>query len=465
MQLLARRRIVLSTLICGSVLGGLLCKCILLQSQESSLKLVESAEPDPELNSLPSSDYPVEHPIEQNPLHPFASLRGPPTPSFKDNLRNETKYVTSWGSSAGWTNDVISFINLLYLAVITDRTAILPVFVSTHLPGHAPGLVFSDAFDLPRLRRALGRPVLEWQEIKEPGSKVVDDLGCWNVWGSVQYNDPNPRHSHVPWLLNLDISYTKTPSWVKMIPNYEHDQHSTFWSLAALAFPNARESNIVPALPSPRLKRSLEPDDQLLCFDFLYYVAAQEPFEIGLDYSPGWRYVGQYMRWTEALERLADQYVRLALGVADHQPIPSFITVHARREDFAGWCSGFTTEECFAPLSAIDRRVQEVKAEILQRKGIEVEHVIITSDEQNRTWWNQIKEMGWRTPDHVKLKTEETHGIWYPVLIDAVIQSQGAGFVGTLQSTFSIISARRVDSWNDGPVRMVAWGRPGADDH
>ncbi|KAF7347413.1 hypothetical protein MVEN_01497200 [Mycena venus] len=374
------------------------------------------------------------------------------THSILDNLRNQTKYITSWGSSAGWANDVISFINLAYLGLITDRVTILPVFMSTHLPGNTPPLPFSEAFDLRRFRSLLGKPVLEWGEVKQTNSQILDDLGCWNVWESVQFNAKSPRHSTVHEKLNLDISYTKTPDWVKMIPNYEHDQHSTFWSLAALAFPEARTANLVPPLPSPQHQLSLPPDDQLLCFDFLYYVAAQEPFEIGLDYSPAWRYVGQYMRWTAALERLADEYVRYALRIAASDPIPPFIAIHARRDDFQGWCGTFTNEECFAPLSAIARRVDEVKAEILQRKGVTVNHIIITSDEKNDAWWDQVADLGWWTPDHVKMRTEERYGVWYPVLIDAVIHSQGLGFVGTDRSTYSILSARRVASWHDGPM-------------
>lgn len=251
-----------------------------------------------------------------------------------------------------------------------------------------------------------------------------------------------------------------------MIPNYEHDQHSTFWSLAALAFPEARTANLVPPLPSPQHHRSLPPDEQVLCFDILYYVAAHEPFEIGLDYSPAWRYVGQHMRWTAALEKLADEYIRDSLRLGTHDPIPPFIAIHARRDDFQGWCGDFTNDECFASLSVIARRVNEVKAEVLQRKGITANHVIITSDEKDRAWWDQVAALGWGTPDHAKLQTEERYGIWYPVLIDAVIHSSRAvGFVGTDRSTFSILAARRVDFWHDGPVRMVKWGKPGADDH
>ena len=53
----------------------------------------------------------------------------------------------------------------------------------------------------------------------------------------------------------------------------------------------------------------------------------------------------------------------------------------------------------------------------------------------------------------------------YPVILDAAIQSNGLGFVGTDRSTFSTLSRRRVMDWHDGATRMVLWGRKGADDH
>ncbi|KAJ7654723.1 hypothetical protein B0H17DRAFT_956880 [Mycena rosella] len=465
-----RRRFVYSTLICGTITGVLLCNFVF---RDSVHPWRVQTGPDIEASSPPTcnlecedrgSPPPVTAPVSAlDPLDPLASLNGPPTLSYKANLRSGSKYITSWGSSAGWTNDVITFINLVYLGLITDRVAILPVFMSTHLPGNAPALHFGEVFDLPRLRRALGKPVLEWREVKQPNSPILDDIGCWNIWESVQYRENAPRHSNVPWKLNLDISYTKTPYWIKMIPNFEHDQFSTFWSLAALAFPAARAANLVTPLPSPQHRLSLPPDEHLLCYDFLYYVAAQEPFEIGLDYSPAWRYVGQYMRWTAALEHLAETYVRKALRVDAHDPIPPFIAVHARRDDFQGWCGDYTTEECFASLYVIARRVQEVKAELWHRKGIITNNIIITSDEQDKMWWAQVAALGWRTPDHSH--TEETYGAWYSVLIDSVILSQAAGFVGTDRSTMSILAARRVDSWREGAVRFVLWGRPGADDH
>jgi hypothetical protein len=53
----------------------------------------------------------------------------------------------------------------------------------------------------------------------------------------------------------------------------------------------------------------------------------------------------------------------------------------------------------------------------------------------------------------------------HPVFIDAIIQSNGAGFVGTLRSTMSTLARRRVQSWRDGAIRTISWGWPGADDH
>jgi len=402
------------------------------------------------------------HEVAVDPFGPSSVLKGEPTMSFKDNLRSDTQYITSW-VSAGWTNDVFTYINLIYLGLITDRVPIIPEFIPSHIGGHVPPIPFGEVFDVPRLRKELGKPVLEWREVKNHNSTFVDDIGCWNTWEAVQYREAYPRRSRIPDDLNLDISYTKAPDWIKMTPGYEHDQHVTFWSLATLAFPTTRAANLVPPLPSPKHNLSLPPDEHLLCYDYLYYVSAHQPFEMEYDYSPAWRYVGQYMHWTPALEKLANDYVRQAVGTHENGPIPPFISVHVRHYDFEVWCGGTPVQECFASLPVIARRVREVQDEIRERTGMTVNHVVMTSDERNATWWREVAEMGWFTPDHSN--TKALYGDWYPVLIDAVIQSQGVGFVGTDRSTMSIVAARRAESWQKAPSRLVKWGSPTADDH
>ena len=73
-----------------------------------------------------------------------------------------------------------------------------------------------------------------------------------------------------------DISYTRAPDWVKLIPNYEHDKCSTFYTLARLAYPEDRNKNLGNVLPSPAHGAVLDPDEQLLCYDYLYYACASQ---------------------------------------------------------------------------------------------------------------------------------------------------------------------------------------------
>lgn len=126
-----------------------------------------------------------------------------------------------------------------------------------------------------------------------------------------------------------------------------------------------------------------------------------------------------------------------------------------------------------------------MQAELLEKKGLDVYNVIITSDEDDPEWWAEVARLGWKNPDHTN--TEADYGRWYvvkyiltnnrcldltafpidryPVLIDAVIQSNGIGFVGTDRSTMSSMAERRCQSWHGGVTRMVKWGFIGADDH
>jgi len=229
-----------------------------------------------------------------------------------------------------------------------------------------------------------------------------------------------------------------------------------------LAFPETRSANLQPPRESPNHHVSLPPDEHLLCYDYLYYVSANQPFEFDFDYSPAWRFVGKHMHWFPPLQNLAELYIRRAIGAPEDGPTPPWIAIHMRHGDFKVFCSD-DPSACFPSLSVISRRVEEVKAELLQRKGIVVNNVIMTSDERDPSWWDGVKAQGWFAIDHNN--TVERFGPWYPVLIDAVIQSTGVGFVGTDKSTMSIMARRRVESWMDGAVRTVKWGGPDADNH
>jgi hypothetical protein len=107
-----------------------------------------------------------------------------------------------------------------------------------------------------------------------------------------------------------------------MIPRFVHDKHSSFSSLATLAFPEFRAELAADPRESDQNHVKLPPDEQLLCYDYLYYVGSHQPVEFEFDYSPVWLHVGQHIHWTPRLENLADQYVRKTLGVEDSSRTP-----------------------------------------------------------------------------------------------------------------------------------------------
>jgi hypothetical protein len=82
-----------------------------------------------------------------------------------------------------------------------------------------------------------------------------------------------------------------------------------------------------------------------------------------------------------------------------------------RRGDFENWCRDIPEGYCFPTISEINRRIQEVKEELaIKYPGIDVGHVVMTSDERNETWWGEVIGAGWYRVDHSK--TVENYGKW-----------------------------------------------------
>jgi hypothetical protein len=115
----------------------------------------------------------------------------------------------------------------------------------------------------------------------------------------------------------------------------------TFARLSKLGFPEYRAKSLTTPKPSSRLQASIEPDEQVLCYDFLYYVSTDEvcgsvffvfvsatecifsqPYEYEHDYAPAWRNVMTHVHWNSRLQGLADDVVRHVLGLPANSVIP-----------------------------------------------------------------------------------------------------------------------------------------------
>ncbi|KZT51339.1 hypothetical protein CALCODRAFT_487998 [Calocera cornea HHB12733] len=380
-------------------------------------------------------------------------VKGPPTPLFRDNLKDNVKYITTW-VAGGWTNDVIAVTHLLFLAHLSGRVPVLPRFTPTHFPKSAGTMRFSDIFDIPRLERALNMPILEWDDIKIAHENVSyvprEDLGCWSSWMAGGEENNQPRDTENPKLLGLNVQYTPVPRGNKMYG--AGDWHLLFGRLLQLAYPSGRAA----ALNEVKPLKKLTPDEHMVCFDWLYYTGLDRSFEWEYDYSPEWQLVAKYMRWNPKLEAVADQYLRRHFGVSAGDVIPPFISVHARRDDFADGCPG-RNASCLPKYDQLKERIYEVQFELWKYNTTQVEHVLVMSDEKDATWWAGINENGWSWIDHKKEDTAEKHGLWYEMLLDVVFHSKGSGFVGTDGSTMSLLAERRVKDWNGGQTARLLW--------
>ncbi|KAJ7740377.1 hypothetical protein B0H16DRAFT_1567470, partial [Mycena metata] len=306
-------------------------------------------------------------------------LNGSPTDTFQDNLRHDVQYTTTWPGT-GFTNKAMSLMNLIYLTMLTERVPILPAFNPSHFSGGLPDT---------RLTKELRMPILELWQVKDRKSITVDSLGCWNV---------------------------------KLKPDTANEAHAKFTGLMALAFPEQCNRNLRTPSKSPLLDLSLPPNEQLLCFDNLYYTANIEGFKFERDYSTAWRLVGKHLHWNPQIEEFARGYVHRTFKLCVDITIPPYITIHSGTVTSKVRATP-SVDECFAPLSAIARRVDEVKKELQRLKDITAMHVILTSGKTNITWWEEVVAYGWYRIDHSAMAL--TYGIWYPVLIDTAIQSEG----------------------------------------
>lgn len=233
------------------------------------------------------------------------------TSLFKDNLDPSRKYVTSF-VSAGFTNQLIALLHLIQISLHTRsiaesgnqnhpiRIPVLPPFApAAHMTSKAGYFHFGDIFDVPRLSSDLKLDILEWRDLKnvpETNDGPMDKLGCWSLIFSQFPNSkpkdgmPNwPWHGEVPRFLGLDTSWTPVPT--KDLIQYTPDGAGFPADLAKLSFlgdGESREEAIKSVNRAPTIakgsKERVPPDEQMLCFDFLFYSAFDD---VSVSFSSG----------------------------------------------------------------------------------------------------------------------------------------------------------------------------------
>ncbi|KIO28204.1 hypothetical protein M407DRAFT_72125 [Tulasnella calospora MUT 4182] len=373
--------------------------------------------------------------------------------------------------------------NLIHLGLLSDRIPILfPVIgLEWQVGTGAESLSAGSFFDLPRLSEAIGLPVLDWQDVKRvrvnrpwnPTDWTFHDddemLGCWSIVQTFDESKKPLKRDEGPPFLHIDAQYTAVPPTVKLASSGD-GWHTSFESLSHLLSAAGRSEafSLDPSLPTygerplPPTTPHPKPDDQLACFDCLYWVWSEFVGEWERTHSPTWDAVGTHMHFSKEADDIATYYLQKAFGLQVDHEVPPFITIHARHADFKNLCKNpDDLKSCYTPLSEYVRHVRELTAELVQIHGpdspsAQVKEVVMLSDEADPEWWAEIENMGWRQTRPYYEEIVRDYGRRWPGMVDSIILSRGAAFIGTSQSTMSIIAARRVKDWNKGPVRLVS---------
>lgn len=106
-------------------------------------------------------------------------------------------------------------------------------------------------------------------------------------------------------------------------------------------------------------------------------------------------------------------------------------------------------DECFAPLDAYAVRVQEIQSELREKLGSEtLVEVVVSSDEQDPLWWEDVKSRGWLFVDHGQNgeNTAVEHGAWWVIICSDISIYADRILVGMFLCWISSFTRLEVDS-------------------
>ncbi|BGP14734.1 hypothetical protein JCM10213v2_002685 [Rhodosporidiobolus nylandii] len=412
------------------------------------------------------------HDLTAEPVEPFDRslvLNFPyPQNTLESQLKPGVRYVTTM-SYGGHANQFMAIENLLYLAKLLNRVAIIPTLTPLHFDETPRD--FSQFYDLDRFYHETEIPAVElssvkWWNFSAPPPK--EDLSCWSILeqtaGGRNVNDGS---------INIDVKYFPLPKmgrgsegfniWFEAIHDFDFDWVSRGQWLSKVRkellpqkpAPEGAAASFVPVNRHANLKDGFDPGrdhpprDELFCLDTTFFMGYE---------GHGWIDAGQYLRFSAELEQLADIYLLSLFDATSSKDIPPFITVHIRRGDFSA-ARGLTSLDKFT--DAVDRVREKLhwrmdnpdgwtgagKGREKYAKGVRGEQyaVVATTDEKpGSPFVRQLLDLGWKVMDHEEMNTSEELGNWYPAMIDAAVLARGAGFVGTEWSTFSYLAGLRV---------------------
>lgn len=190
-------------------------------------------------------------------------------------------------------------------------------------------------------------PILEWRDLKilptrddldpypfQPDSTEYpsEPIGCWSTQPAL-VSGPS-RSDNVVYHIGLDVSYHRIPFNTRYQPsNDPNEHHLVFSNLAALIYRSSAfsPSDIAPSwVPPPDPEREpwrfddigvspqghhRLPEAHLSCFDRFYYATSgADLYEWRFGFSPAWRVVGKWLRFSQMMHETTKEYLDALFG-------------------------------------------------------------------------------------------------------------------------------------------------------
>ena len=253
-------------------------------------------------------------------------------------------------------NQFLAIINLLHLAHLTGRVAIIPTLSELHFDGDPEPL--SSFYNLPKLYAETRIPYVELASMKMYGWDIPleepeEVIGCWSTLytstGGINWNDGSMR-AH---LINVEAFPLGRGIRFAYQSCLDHDSLAEF---DAKSEEEQREElrismddTTIAMVDGFSRHHYPNPDPHLLCFDSTFFTGTADnlkkvreenddssgvgvKYEVPRDYEgDAWRLVGQYIRFTGEIEGLASSYLVDLFDVSGPDYIPPFISMHIVR--------------------------------------------------------------------------------------------------------------------------------------
>ncbi|KAF9158212.1 hypothetical protein DFQ26_007877 [Actinomortierella ambigua] len=437
------------------------------------------------------------------------SLPAQSAPSVLEKLDSGTQYLT-YLPYAGITNQFYGILRALVLAKSLGRTLIIPpITPSSHdKPGEPQP--WSTYFDIGTFTYLTSVKVIELHNLKDPLVTPVQSRSMKRGEEAVKKAADKgaiPAGDHQLSLPTLEpLSCLQTGGFgLKRPLDFTAQEYLRHWGFDLTTYPSEHPDE----LDVEQLAASIREDSrtqQLLCitnshkisvpqgsewdqygrhFYFSpilerFYVSAMDKLreEFDLDMQNGEQQHQQLPQYKEEGEEEKEQSLEdtdpphnshhpvphrtttNVEAIVDHrlqeprselyatQPI-SFISIHARRDDFIDYCqSHFTLDRMHTCLPSTEHLAATLSR--LQARNPLLRHlpVLVSTNERRPEELAKFRSLGWHVVDHVRLQSEDKlGGVFGPMMVDQILMARARLLIGVRASTFSRVGALRQMDW------------------